>query len=190
MKDRDGFQDDDAPLSGLPAEAAPPPDLEDRVVRALDRQGLLRAGRKQGRLALLAVAIAAVLAAFAAGIAIGRRPPPAARADSSPRFVLFLEPLPDELRGETSRESERIAEYRVWAGRLRSAGRTVAGEKLRPGSRVVGPAAGSPEHRPPDALGGFFVISAKDIEEAAEIARDSPHVRHGGRIVVRAIDPT
>ena len=37
------------------------------------------------------------------------------------------------------------------------------------------------------ALAGFFIISASSQEDAVSVARGSPHVRHGGTIVVRPL---
>jgi hypothetical protein len=40
----------------------------------------------------------------------------------------------------------------------------------------------------PGSLGGFFIIAARDPEQAREIASTCPHLRHGGWIVIRQID--
>jgi hypothetical protein len=39
-------------------------------------------------------------------------------------------------------------------------------------------------------LAGYFIVRAEDRRAAAEIARTCPHVRYGGRIVIREIEPT
>jgi hypothetical protein len=39
-------------------------------------------------------------------------------------------------------------------------------------------------------LAGYFIIRAADQRSALEIGRSCPHVRYGGRIVVREIEPT
>ena len=39
-----------------------------------------------------------------------------------------------------------------------------------------------------DVIGGFWVISAKDYDEACQVAETSPHLGYGGRIEVREID--
>jgi hypothetical protein len=176
-------------LESLAPAIAPPRELEDRVVGALSERGLLRAGKSRG--VFLAAAAAAVLAAFAAGMAVGRREPPAAPATASNRFVLFLEPLPEEVRGDSSHEPARVAEYRAWARKVHESGRAITGEKLRGGARVIGPdRAKLAEVSPAGSVAGYFVISARDYEDALSIARDCPRTRHGGTIVVRAIDPT
>ena len=185
-------RDDDLernPLESLAPAAAPPPGLEDRVAGALSGRGLIRARKSRG--VFFFAAAAAVLAAFVAGIAVGRRESPGAPATASNQFVLFLEPLPEETRGDSSREPARVAEYRAWARRVRESGRAITGEKLRAGARVIGPGQAAPDESSlAGAVAGYFVISARDFEDALSIARDCPHARHGGTIVVRAIDPT
>jgi hypothetical protein len=180
-------QSERIPLDSLAKVIAPPPELENRVVGALSGRGLLRSRRPRG--VLLSVAAAAVIVGFIAGIAIGRREPSTPPATAANRFVLFLEPLPEEIAGDSSHEPARVAEYRAWAKRVRESGRAISGEKLRDGTRVVNPRvwAGVVSG---DAVGGYFVISARDFEDALSVARDCPHARHGGTIVVRAIDPT
>jgi hypothetical protein len=87
-----------------------------------------------------------------------------------------------------------VREYAEWAGARAEQGELVAGKKLREGPDVVIGANGSVETPAPSAgaarLGGFFVIRAADASRAVEIARSCPHVRYGGSIVIRAIEPT
>ena len=64
----------------------------------------------------------------------------------------------------------------------------MSGEELDEHARAVGPAASAPAAEP--LLVGFFVVSARNAEEAATIARSGPHLRHGGAVVVRPIGPT
>ena len=88
-----------------------------------------------------------------------------------------------------------IEEYRAWSTKLRADGRLVGGEKLsddngkvvrdRNGKVTVtdGPYAESKE-----VVGGFFMIAAKDYDEACTIARGCPHLKYYGRVEVRQID--
>jgi hypothetical protein len=63
----------------------------------------------------------------------------------------------------------------------------VSAEKLRDGARVL-------EGNEPAASGagpqGFFLVRARDLDEAEAIARACPHLRHGGRVAVQAVEPT
>jgi hypothetical protein len=37
---------------------------------------------------------------------------------------------------------------------------------------------------------GFFLVQARTLDEAEQIARTCPHLRHGGTIALREVDPT
>jgi len=88
-----------------------------------------------------------------------------------------------------------LKEYGAWATKLRSEGRLVGGEKLADDNGKVlrdkqgkvtvtdGPYAESKE-----VVGGFFIIAAKDYDEACTIAQGCPHLKHYGRVEVRQID--
>jgi hypothetical protein len=62
------------------------------------------------------------------------------------------------------------------------------GEKLGDSSFVVG--AGSPSAAEEGVLEGLFIVRAASLAEAAALAEGSPHVRRGGRVVIRPIEPT
>jgi len=173
---------------------APPEALEERVVAAMRSRGLL--GPRRPRLMAAGrwvAALAAGVLLFVAGLAIGRGSAPAPVRSESPRFMLLLhedgqyeEVPPDAVAG-------RVDEYRRWASRLQEAGHFVTGEKLeargavlsRGGSSAMEPA----ETTADDTIAGFFIISADSYDAALALARDCPHLLHGGRIEVRPIDP-
>jgi hypothetical protein len=67
----------------------------------------------------------------------------------------------------------------------------LSGEKLKAGERVL--RAGSPPASAADTAGallGFFLVRAGSLDEAETLARGCPHLRHGGTIAVREVDPT
>jgi hypothetical protein len=87
----------------------------------------------------------------------------------------------------TSAAEEVVREYGMWAGSLAQTGQLVSAEKL------AGPATHwLPEALPSEAttISGFFLIRAADSADATRIALESPHVRRGGTIELRRIDPT
>lgn len=184
----------DAPAS-LAAGLAPPASAEERIVEILTGRGVLRrAPERRRRMALLLIAAAA--AAFVSGLAVGsrvtsaaeKRPAPESLRPRALRFVLFLSPLPGE---DAAGEPGRVAEYRRWAAEIRRHGRFVVGEKLEDGGRVVS-SAGAGAAAAPVADGGpagYFVVEAGSFEDAVAVARSCPHVKHGGRITVRAVAP-
>ena len=183
-------------LRSLPRETPLPLELEDRVAAALRRHGLLAGRSFWGRSPVVRAAAAAAAAVlfFASGWIVGARHPSASPMPHQPTFVLLLREGPT-YQPEKGSEQQRVAEYRAWAQKLRRAGVGISGEKLKEEAQVLtGPGAETlrPEG-PGEALGairGFFFIDAADAQQAARIAKDCPHLRHGGTVEIRPIDPT
>jgi hypothetical protein len=84
----------------------------------------------------------------------------------------------------------REAEYSAWIRSLARAGHALMGEKLALGGIDLRPS------RPPvelaaaptlEAAQGFFIIVAADEQAALAIAQTCPHLKYGGRVVVRLI---
>jgi len=184
-------------IRSLPSEEAPPDWLLERVVGEMKARGLVRAPRSP-RWRLMAVsALAASIALFAAGLAVGSRlaPAPAPAPDTEPRFLLLLYEDAGYQKPPPGEESGRVEEYRGWARGLRKRGTLMGGEKLRPSGTIVQEEAGRAvaEEGEPEtsagALAGYFMIAAPDAEAALAIARDCPHLKHRGRIAIREIDP-
>jgi hypothetical protein len=183
-----------AALRALPRTMAPPEGLEGRVVSALQAEGLLKARRSGGLRATPWLvrfgAVAATLVLFAAGVATGRvASRPAEPEDPRPQFVLLLQEGKEFEGGE-----DHVAEYTAWARSLGARGLIVAGEKLKDDAVVLSRKdAGvtietekvtSEESAPR----GYFVIRARDLDEAIAIARECPHLKHGGQVSLRPID--
>lgn len=169
-------------LAIVAKEMTPPPGLEDRVVGALRGQSLLRT-----RSTAWGWQAAAALVLLGTGVLLGRFSAPAPDLDtaasrsSMPRFLLMLTDGDD-----SGDDVERSVRYRQWAMDQRSAGRGITGERLAP-SGVAVVRSGSGPVLTPDVQ-GYFVISAASIDDAASVARSSPHVQSGGMIIVRPID--
>ncbi len=188
----------------LDREVDPPPRLKRRVDRTLRARGLLASGRPSWQRTMLATAAALglLLSGFALGsLATGGEPEPGgpetlevAGADE-PGFLLLL--YEDADFQPAIQEAALVAEYGKWAAEVAGDGVTITGQKLGETSLLLesphGDAlsvqdreSGSPIGR----LGGYFVLSTDDRAQALEIARSCPHLRHGGRILVRPIVPT
>ena len=136
---------------------------------------------------LLASTLAALafLAGFltrTAGVLPGGEP-------AGPRWVLLLYERPGA-RSESLEESRRVvAEYKAWARRLAGEGKLVGGEKLMDAGSLLTSTGFRIPPSDRSRLGGFFVIAAKDAEEANAIARSCPHLARGGEVELRQIDP-
>jgi hypothetical protein len=101
--------------------------------------------------------------------------------DARPAFLLLLMD-PDSPAPGRSHE-ELVAEYSAWARQLHREGRLIDAAELADGGRVLGAPAG----REATEVGGYFMIRAVDLEEAAAVAAKCPHLKYGGAVEVRAV---
>lgn len=186
-------------LRSLPREATLPPELEGRVVAGLRGQGLLHAPRGVSRSPFVraALATAAGVALFFAGwlAASSQKSAPAPVPHAQPTYALLLRPGPDYHEGTAADEQQRVKEYGAWARELHKKGQLISGEKLGDDARTLIAREGTVAflEKPIGDQGpvqGFFLIRAASLAQALDIAGECPHLRHGGVIEVRAIDPT
>jgi hypothetical protein len=189
-----------AGLAGLPRELLPPANLEDRVVRALAERGLLRSPWRRRRVFLLRAAsgLAAGVLLFTGGWLTGRREVPRPSTTGGGRYMLLLR---EDAGFEVppGGNAELVREYERWAVDLRRGGKLEGGEELGRGGWLLageGPPRDlsgmgtAPGRDAAQRIGGYFIIRAADAAQALGIARGCPHVRHGGRIELRPIQPT
>ena len=112
-----------------------------------------------------------------------------ASTDSTPRFLLLLYDSNNPAPAPSAEQKARIvAEYSAWARSLASEGRLVTAEELSDNPPEW--FGGSVRTVDGSHIGGFFLIRARDLSEARQIAERCPHLRHGGRIELRPIQPT
>jgi hypothetical protein len=113
------------------------------------------------------------------------------------RYLLLI--CGDEKQLNNLPEPEATQRYQAWGGftqELAAADKLRGGERLRPsatattirlngkGSRLLsdGPFAETKEQ-----LGGFYVVEARDLDEAVELASKMPHLEDGGAVEIRPI---
>ena len=86
-----------------------------------------------------------------------------------------------------------IQEYMAWTDKIRNSGHHKQGEKLTDDAGKVLRGAGpvtvtdGPFAESKEIVGGFYIISAKDYDEACKVAQGSPHLKFSGSIEVRQI---
>jgi hypothetical protein len=167
-------------LRTLAGEEAPPPSAVERTAEALREAGLL--GRRTQRRWSWLGAIAATAAAFVGGMLVARPAPPGPPADTRPQFVVLLYGDPSD---PAERERE-VGEIKAWARGLAKSGHALSGAKLAESEYRLGPDGTETSA----GLGGYIVLAADGPEQALAMARTCPHLQHGGRILVRPVDPT
>ena len=194
---------------------APASGSASRVERLVDARSRQAAGggpnvSRRWTVPRTATAAAALAAMLVVGVLIGRlvwngpqdrttAPGPVAGATAPKEKYILLLHGPARARPTTAAEAaadsatERalVAEYAAWAGQLAAQGSLVAGEKLADEPLTVLGSTGTVDvpRFTADELGGFFIIQA-DSAEAYRIARDCPHLKHGGTVQLRRIEPT
>ncbi|MGC4022607.1 MAG: YciI family protein [Cyclobacteriaceae bacterium] len=84
-----------------------------------------------------------------------------------------------------------MQEWFAWIDKLKKEGRYEGGEPLDPVGKVVsGPKkiiTDGPFAEGKEIVGGFFVVKAKNLDEAVTIAKDCPDLKHNSRVEVRPV---
>jgi hypothetical protein len=171
----------------LHAGPFPPSALEGRVIDALRRRGAFGLQRRWHRWIVLS---ATGVLLFVTGWASARLELGRFAHHARPRFALLLERGEEATGVGPAEESRQAKDYREWASRLSGSNHRVEGERLADiGKELVSRNENEiPWSLGPDGVRGYFLVSARDLQEAVEIARSCPHLKYGGRIEVRPID--
>lgn len=163
-----------AALRALKRDVEPPEWIEQAVFERLTHPR----ATPRVRWLRMAGSATALAASFVLGVVLSR-PAPGAPEPAGNQFMLLL------LDGEERPGENLRQEYERWAGGLASEGRLVGGNELANLGVAVTPngAGGDVDV----ALKGYFVVTARDIDEARRVASTCPHLVYGGRVVVRPI---
>lgn len=183
-------------LRDLRRDSMPPADLEERVVRALKAGNLIRSTTRgvANLKTHYAITAAVAVAALVAGLAVGQRfnAAPAETQDESPnQYIMLLYENASYQRPEPGRMEERVGEYSQWARDIAATGKYVTGKKLADEGLLLEPDGARVAVLPTaeqGVLAGYFVISATDLDEAASIAENCPHLRYGGTVSLRPME--
>lgn len=108
-----------------------------------------------------------------------------------PQFMLFIRGGDEQIRDYSPEQYQQLLQrYFAWSDQLRAAGQYLAAEQLSPDGRLVqaGPAiVDGPFTETKEAIGGYYLIAAGSLDEAAMIARGCPVLAHGGTVEVREL---
>ena len=88
---------------------------------------------------------------------------------------------------------EAFGKYMAWGANASEAGHLVAGQKLtiNPGKVIRGAkqvVTDGPYSETKEVLGGYYIIQAKDFDEALQRTLNHPHLSYGGTIELREIE--
>jgi len=85
-----------------------------------------------------------------------------------------------------------MGKWMAWIDKLAKDGRYVSGEPLVPGGKLVTGTNGNsvtdgPYTEGKEVVGGYFIVNAKDLDEAVSLTKDYPDFDKGGKIQVRQV---
>ena len=85
-----------------------------------------------------------------------------------------------------------MGQWMAWVDKLAKSGQYASGEPLLPGGKLVSGKAGKtvtdgPYTEGKEIVGGYFIINAKDIDEAVAISKECPDFELGGTVQVRQV---
>lgn len=115
-----------------------------------------------------------------------------------PNYLLLLHEEPMDYSQLSAEQIQKvIAEYVAWRHKIEADGKFVGGEKLKDegGKHLFGEngsfrVTDGPYTEAKEVIGGFFTIAADNYDAAVETASGCPHLKFGGRIELREIEPT
>jgi len=104
-----------------------------------------------------------------------------------PQFLILARDEPREFTELSPEDMQRVIQkYVAWGDRLTKAGKLGDHNKLRDGAGKVvrGPAGkmavtDGPFVETKEVVGGYWVVTAADFDEAVRLVSDSPHLEFG-----------
>jgi len=114
-----------------------------------------------------------------------------------PQYILLLHETPSDFSNVSAEEMQQvIGEYVAWRRKIEAEGKFAGGEKLKDeGGRHISMRNGKarvadgPYAEAKEVMGGYFVVNAANYDEAVETSKGCPHLKYGGWIEVREIEP-
>ena len=115
-----------------------------------------------------------------------------------PNYLLLLHEKPSDFSSLSPDAIQAvIAEYVAWSEKVAGQGKLVGGQKLKDegGKHLHGYAgefrsSDGPFAEAKEVVGGVFTINAENYDEAVEISKDCPHLKYGGWVELREVEPT
>ncbi len=115
-----------------------------------------------------------------------------------PDYMLLLHEKPTDFSAMSPDEIESVInEYIAWSEKTAALGKIRGGHKLRDegGKHLNGfgdtfRVTDGPFIEANEVIGGVFLIAADDYDDAVATSSDCPHLKYGGRIELREIEPT
>ncbi|MEO7992182.1 MAG: YciI family protein [Chryseolinea sp.] len=88
-------------------------------------------------------------------------------------------------------QQAQMQKWLAWVEKLRKEDRYLSGEPLLPGGKVIAGAkktvTDGPFAESKELIGGFFIVNAKNLEDATAMAKEAPDFDLGGSVEVRQV---
>jgi hypothetical protein len=84
----------------------------------------------------------------------------------------------------------QLGKWMAWIEKLNQNGQYESGEPLLPGGKLLSgnkTVTDGPYTEGKEVVGGYFIVKAKDMDEAVAIANDYPDFEYGGSVQVRQV---
>lgn len=109
-----------------------------------------------------------------------------------PKFMLLIKDNGEYSDYSPAQMQALIQEFTAWAGQLAKSGKLVDAAKLADSGRVLrsknGQVVDGPFTETKEAVGGYFLIEAANLEDATKIASGCPGLKHKDWVEVRALE--
>jgi len=107
------------------------------------------------------------------------------------KYMLIFHGDPSRMPASPEEMQNNMNKWMAWIDKLGKSGQYVSGEPLMPGGKLVSGAGkkviDGPYTEGKEIVGGYFIINAKDIDEAVMIAKDCPDYEIGSSVQVRQV---
>ncbi len=109
-----------------------------------------------------------------------------------PQFMILLRENDDAWANLSADDKQALMQkYFAWVGELRKGDHMRGGDPLARGGRVLRASGGGivegPYTETKEVITGYFLIEARDLDEAARLAKGCPALGHGESLLVRPI---
>ena len=117
------------------------------------------------------------------------------KKSATPTYMFLFRSSADTPTGTPEEMQAYFQKWMDWIGVMRKKGQYLSGEPLedQPGRVLRGPRGAKTSDGPfaeaKEVVGGFMLIKAKTLAEAAKIAKDCPGLAAGGSVEVREVMP-
>ena len=99
----------------------------------------------------------------------------------------------NETRGKSSPEAmqEHMMKWKIWMDKLAAQGKLMSGLPLQDEGKVISGSAkqllDGPYMEGKEMVGGYLIVSADTLDEAAEMSKECPIFEHEGSVEIREL---